>query len=65
MKMKITHKSVFKFSKYLVPSIKYHIVLGAIASGKTTSAKLLCHKLSKCPYFVKIIWINGRFLAGN
>ncbi|XP_025196709.1 peroxisome biogenesis factor 1 [Melanaphis sacchari] len=41
------------------------LITGAVASGKTSAAKLFCNKLSKCPYFVKIIWINGRFLAGK
>ncbi|XP_060858422.1 peroxisomal ATPase PEX1 isoform X1 [Metopolophium dirhodum] len=41
------------------------LITGSIASGKTSAAKLFCDKLSKCPYFVKIIWINGRFLAGK
>ncbi|VVC44744.1 ATPase, AAA-type, core,ATPase, AAA-type, conserved site,Peroxisome biogenesis factor 1, N-terminal [Cinara cedri] len=41
------------------------LITGAIGSGKTTIAKMLCHELSKCPYFVKIIWIKGRFLAGK
>ncbi|XP_060847155.1 peroxisomal ATPase PEX1 [Rhopalosiphum padi] len=41
------------------------LITGAIASGKTSAAKLFCNKLSKCPYFVKIIWIHGRFLAGK
>ncbi|XP_015379787.1 PREDICTED: peroxisome biogenesis factor 1 isoform X2 [Diuraphis noxia] len=41
------------------------LITGSIASGKTSAAKLFCNKLSKCPYFVKIIWINGRFLAGK
>uniref|UniRef100_A0A2S2RAG7 Peroxisome biogenesis factor 1 n=3 Tax=Sipha flava TaxID=143950 RepID=A0A2S2RAG7_9HEMI len=41
------------------------LITGSISSGKTSAAKLFCHKLSKCPYFVKIIWISGRFLAGK
>ncbi|XP_050439980.1 uncharacterized protein LOC126845364 [Adelges cooleyi] len=41
------------------------LITGAVATGKTTAAKYFCRKLSKCPYFIKIIWVNGRFLAGK
>ncbi|XP_027844705.2 peroxisome biogenesis factor 1 [Aphis gossypii] len=41
------------------------LITGPIASGKTSIAKLFCDKLSKCPYFVRTIWIHGRFLAGK
>ncbi|XP_050529647.1 peroxisome biogenesis factor 1 isoform X2 [Daktulosphaira vitifoliae] len=41
------------------------LIIGPIAAGKTTTAKYFCDKFFSSPYFVKIIWVNGRFLAGK
>lgn len=68
-------QSFFAFDNLLITG-KYKILFnhliglnksfisGSVAAGKTSAAKFFCHKLAKCPYFVKIIWIDGRFLAG-